>query len=967
MPIWFTLVLFAASLVLGELLRQKPNLKDAKPAGLGDFRFPTATEARKIPLLWGTVQIRGPNVTWYGDLLQEAITERVKTGLWSSETFIKGWRYYMGMQFALCEGEVDGLRRKWIKDTLVVDATGALIEHDDTFTIDEPDLFGGDDLGSGGFMGTFRFFAGTDDQAVSSYLAPFINYNGHTPAYRHTCYIANDTEHAYMGNSTSIDAPRFELVRVANDTANLLELADPFVNDLDANPANVLYEVCTNQDWGAKIPLSDMDTDSFTAAAATLKAEGNGFSFMLDGEEQIGDMVKRLETQIDGIVYRHPETKLWTLKLARDDFDLETVPVFSDGSDGGESNVLEVERYTRGTYEGTTNIVSIEWTDRDDEYKTTFATAQNDANIGIQDGNIIYGGDRYPGIKNGTLADSIAWRDLRTVSAALAQARVTTTRATFEVQPLDVVLLSVAGRDFAVQELPMRVKSIDRGSLLEGRITYELVEDVFRAGDGGYGPPPSTDWVPPEIGHVPFPADHQVAFESPRGLNRRSPAGIASDNLVYTGARQTGSAAAYDIAARASSGSPSGTFDVVGTVYAFALIGELTSSLSIGDPVPTSFSINGNPDVQTTVVAAFPPAAGDVPTPEEVGQDLLGLILVGDEFMLVTQAATGTGITVVLSGVYRGALDSVQGEHASGTKVYMLFTGSGGSEESFNPTYNVEIKLLPRSWTGGTEEVDATAIAFTMDHRSIRPYAPSLMRLNGTAWATTVSLEAGGSAEADGIPLEWNRRSFLVENEVDSLLYDAEELDPLYPVSNNTVHYLDVIDDPDGSPTTILSNVPLGSTDSFEVPRVLILLANGGVLPTRLGFRIRSSHTYSTTNYTSRYDLAWDFDVTSALTGDFNFGALDTGVDSNVYTATVTGTYSFVLSSAFSAGDVRYRLDGGSWNVLIGAGTTSGNIASVTAGQTIEVEHLSGDSGAMKLLTMSAAGAGQDGYGVLYT
>ena len=48
---WFTLLLFVASLVLSELLRPKPKTEESRPAGLGDFQFPTATETRMIPIL----------------------------------------------------------------------------------------------------------------------------------------------------------------------------------------------------------------------------------------------------------------------------------------------------------------------------------------------------------------------------------------------------------------------------------------------------------------------------------------------------------------------------------------------------------------------------------------------------------------------------------------------------------------------------------------------------------------------------------------------------------------------------------------------------------------------------------------------------------------------------------------------------------------------------------------------------
>ena len=45
--IWVTLLLFVVTIVLSELLRPKPDIEDARPAGLGDFQVPTTTEAER--------------------------------------------------------------------------------------------------------------------------------------------------------------------------------------------------------------------------------------------------------------------------------------------------------------------------------------------------------------------------------------------------------------------------------------------------------------------------------------------------------------------------------------------------------------------------------------------------------------------------------------------------------------------------------------------------------------------------------------------------------------------------------------------------------------------------------------------------------------------------------------------------------------------------------------------------------
>jgi hypothetical protein len=62
---WF-IVVFALAMVVSYALMPKPESRP--PAGLGDFNVPTAEVGREIPVLFGTRELKGPNVVWYGDL-----------------------------------------------------------------------------------------------------------------------------------------------------------------------------------------------------------------------------------------------------------------------------------------------------------------------------------------------------------------------------------------------------------------------------------------------------------------------------------------------------------------------------------------------------------------------------------------------------------------------------------------------------------------------------------------------------------------------------------------------------------------------------------------------------------------------------------------------------------------------------------------------------------------------------------
>lgn len=950
-----TLLLYAVVFILSELIRPKPDIENAKPAGLGDFQFPTATEGRVVPIIWGTVKQKGPNVVWYGDYEQVPIVEKVKTGLFTSVNVIRGYKYRLGVQFALCRGEVDSIEKMWIGDT-EIDINGP-ITHGNSFTIDCEDLFGGDELGQGGVSGTLVFYSGTKTQSVSSYLAQFQQEGGDTPRYTGTCYIAPQTENIYLGNATQIKPWAFELKRIP-DGLSLGSLAT--VNGSDANPANVIYEILTDTEWGLGFDPADIDTVNMAAVGTTLEDEGNGFSYIMDRPTTAADLLRLVEQQIDGVVYQDRTDGLWKINLARDDYSIGSVPEIT------AAKMTKLVSFSRGSWEDTTNQVRIKFNDRSDNYKVTYGLAQDMANVRVMQGANVSVEQSFPGVKDATLANFIAWRQLRTLSYPLAKATLELKREFFDLVPGDVVAFTNA--ELELTKLPMRVQRVNYGEPASSSIRVDLIQDVFTAAAPSFGDPFGTNWDPPVDDLLPFISDQQIAFEAPRAILVRDPLTTSLQPRLWAGARRRGVEVGFSIRQRNASGTPSGAYTVDGEAYATLLIGQLASSISIGTAVPTtSILVSPTPDSQTAIEAAF----ADLSDPSDLGSELVNLIVIdpggsNEEFMLVS-GAQDSGGNVELSNVYRGALDTVQRAHSSGEDVWLIFVGGNTSETAIPGTHNVDVKLTPFSATDEVLEADATTITLTMANRIYRPYPPSLITLEGTDWNSSTSLEANGSTAEDfAIDLEFRRRDYRTLNEVSSLVEDAASLDASFPAANSTTYELDVRDDPGGTNTLVLTETGIAGPQ-FDVLRLKILKGTNGALPTDLRFVLTARHTDEATSYTSRHSLVFDFSVTSALTGQFEFEALDTNDVSATYTATVNGTYSFTLSSAFTAGEVQYRLNGGSWTSLITAGNTSGSIVGVVSTDTIEIRHTSTDSDALKQLDMNAPGAGQDGFAVLFT
>lgn len=70
---WF-IALFVGALVLSFAIQ--PKIQTQKPAGLSEITAPIAEEGVEIPVLFGTRDLKGANVTWYGDLATVAIKSK---------------------------------------------------------------------------------------------------------------------------------------------------------------------------------------------------------------------------------------------------------------------------------------------------------------------------------------------------------------------------------------------------------------------------------------------------------------------------------------------------------------------------------------------------------------------------------------------------------------------------------------------------------------------------------------------------------------------------------------------------------------------------------------------------------------------------------------------------------------------------------------------------------------------------
>lgn len=518
--------------ILGPLLMPRP--KGIGAANLNDVTPPTATKGNPVPVVFGTCKV-APNVTWYGNVHAEEV--RVITGERSvlnpfaaNHSTATGYRYGADVAGVICHGPIDELLDIMIQDTSLLrydasntNVTVSLIglhltiptdpltpnlpqslpvgDGPVTFTLNAPDLFGGDEKG-GGVVAKIDFFFGKATQTASTQLAARIG--SAVSNYKRIC-------HAIIYDATFGQSPYLQAIYYIVRRCPWTVSVDQATSNINgsANAADVIYEIMTNAFWGLGRSPAMFDLASFTACASTLKAEDMGLDFKLDAQDDNGAAatITEILRHIDGTVYPHPRTGLITMKLFRADY------VVADLAHITPSNA-RLSNFKHNDWPSTINEVRVTFLARGTAPNYAFVNdtvpAQNLANRQAT-GEVSSTDYDFPYFSNADRAQKAAFRMLRVVSAPLAAGQVTLNR-----QFHDLTVGAVRVLDWpehGVSGLVVRVADITFGTLDANQITATIVEDVFATAPAVYTTPALTGWVPPTL--TPSAAARSVAIPAP--------------------------------------------------------------------------------------------------------------------------------------------------------------------------------------------------------------------------------------------------------------------------------------------------------------------------------------------------------------------------------------------------------------------------------------------------------------------
>ncbi len=266
-----------------------------------------------------------------------------------------------------------------------------------------------------------------------------------------------------VGDSPSLSGYSYEVSSYPADST-------AFNVGLEANPARVLLDLLIGTLGKLHLDASRIDYDSFSAAAIRLQEEGNGYSRALEGGGTASDLIAEILEQIDATLYEDPRDSKIRIKLIRDDYDWSALIGVTT------ENCEELTGFAAGCWDSIITKVRVVFTDRSRDYHPGSATAHNQAKAfsGEEVRELVI---QMPGVCTQALANELAARELAARSRPIAKCRAVVDRTFAGTMPGDPI--RVTWPEYGIDGRVFRVAAVNRGTLANGKIALDLIEDFF--------------------------------------------------------------------------------------------------------------------------------------------------------------------------------------------------------------------------------------------------------------------------------------------------------------------------------------------------------------------------------------------------------------------------------------------------------------------------------------------------------
>lgn len=613
--------------------------------------------------------------------------------------------------------------------------------------INRPDLFGGNEK-EGGAVGEAYWLPGREDQVMPAHIA---SRYGLTPStmvgYRGLASVFFSAGGARGGflwsqNNPYLNPAWFTVFRASRGLDTSKQTIQVENYPADTNAINIIYEALTNDDWGMGAPETIMKMPSFMAAQATIFDERFGLSLVWTNQTTIEAFITEILDHIQATLFVDPADGLLTIKLIRDDYDVETLPRF------GPHNA-DLNSRSRKLWGETINEINISFTNPKNEKSETL-TFQDPANIAMQGGEIISETRDYYGIRNPLLATAVGARDIRSACQPLFSAEMETDRSGWKMTPGQCLILDWP--EDGLTGMVMRIMNVDYGRPGEPAIKVSLLEDIFSLQTAEWSTPPVTEWTDPRS--EPSVADAAEIVTIPYALIARSGILAAVEGTLDEQYPRV-------IPAILASSDDYDTYSIAVHGPRVLPNGE-TEQTQVTSFYPTS---------RGELTQAMPKQAQTLFTQAQLGELLS---LTGPEVSSFAMIGTGGDAEMELvmfdsynpnTGVWtiaRGVLDTVPRAWPLGTPVWYLENYGVDTNERLAGT-TISYRILPRTSVGELPLALSPVYSKLLTARPYLPMRPAAVTIGGVGIDGPSELRRTTKAD---ILVTWAHRNRLMEDTV---------------------------------------------------------------------------------------------------------------------------------------------------------------------------------------------------------
>lgn len=693
-----------------------------------------------------------------------------------------GYKYYFSLHMGLGRGPINEIAEVRVGDVTAYSSPIDLSDTGKLVLINKPNLFGGEKK-EGGIQGPMYCYNGAANQTLQPSLRtglgrlPSIaaSLGGDVPNFRGVVTLWFDGLVAAMNpypKEWSFRIRRYDAGWYDDDPwypakARVLLFSENGGPIHAMNGAHMLYEVNTNPEWGRGMPPELIDENSYIVAANTLCAEGLGLCIPWFRQENIKEFIPVIINHIGGVQYVDRETGKLTLRLIRNDYDPDDLPLFTP--DTGLIDIVDDDSSGEETAYNEIIVIGFDPTTKEDIQ----VRVHNLASIQSQ-GEIISTTYEYRGFPTRKLVAQAALRELK-VQLPLRKMNVILDRRGWRIAP--GMPFRVSHPDKGINNVILRAGECRDGTLTDGKITVKAVQDVFGVPETSFVDPPATDWTPPNFVAVPSPESRLYELNW-RDLYLRS--STADQDAVDAGTSY------ISIIAKGPPNVQTQGYDVLtkpegGAYETYATVGFtnwLTLAADIG-PLDTTLT------VEDSNVASFM-------TEFEEGM----VVLLEDEQLEFVSFDDDTRIATVK----RGVADTLPAAHESGETIWLIDDELGADGQEYQDGETVYAKALTRTSSDLLDVSAATELSVEVNQRVFRPYPPGDLQVDGQSIYELVG-------EKSEPALTWAHRNRLTQGDV-PVGHTEASTGPEAGVTYN-IRVYDAADD------TLLRETDVGAVDTW--------------------------------------------------------------------------------------------------------------------------------------------------------